>query len=175
MTTPEGRQKFLDVIAKHPKLINSCDKHHKSGLYRATEAGDLETMTQIIKAGIMPYFFHDAIYAAAQSANQPALDLLLRSGGVVGEDHVDVVRMMSEVYTEPGPEGEPHPCEAFGKQCCAGLDMLKAAREKQEIKRAEDEELKKQVGPLVLTDAISVRGPLRFRPSGKAKWSVFGA
>ncbi len=163
MKTPEGRQRHLELLEKHPDCVNICDKSQKSALYRAAEANDTEAMAKIINAGIMRYFFHDAIYAASQNNHQEALDLLLARGGLVCDDHIEVTQMMAECYTEPGPEGEPNRNDAFGKQCYRGLDMLRAARQKQEEKRAADEELKKQVGPLVLTDRISVKGPLKLK------------
>jgi hypothetical protein len=163
MKTREGRLRHLELLEKHPDCVDITDKHKKTALYRAAEAGDTEVMEKILKAGIKPYFYHDAVYAAAHGNHQPALDLLLSHGAGIDDEHIEVTQMMADCYTEPGPEGEPNRNDAFGKQCYKGLDMLKAARAKQDDKRAADEELKKQVGPLVLTDKINVKGPLKLK------------
>ena len=73
--------------------------------------------------------------------------------------------MMADCYTEPGPEGEPNRNDAFGKKCYKGLEMLRVAFDAQEQKRALDAENAKMPGPLELADKISVRGPLRLKPS----------
>jgi hypothetical protein len=165
--TREGRFEYMEFLAKHPECINATDKNHKSVLYHAAADNDTEVMAQLIKRGINPYFYHDAIYAASHGAHQAALDLLIASGGVVGEDHIDVTLNMAIVYGEPGPEGEPSPTEDYSQKLYRGLEMLKAARKAQDEKRAADEALKKQLGPLVLTDNISVRGPLKLKPASR--------
>lgn len=163
--TPEGRREFLEIAAKHPKLLNMTDKRQKSALYHAICAGDTESISGLIDAGIKPFFFHDAIYAAAQNNHQAAFDLLIARGAIVARDHISILGDMACVFTEHGPEGEPNRNEAFGQKCYKGLEMLKAAYAVQEEERARDAENAKNPGPLVLNDTINVRGPLRLKPA----------
>ncbi|MEZ0223242.1 MAG: hypothetical protein ACAH83_01715 [Alphaproteobacteria bacterium] len=161
--TREGRMEHLEFLAKHPECINATDKNHHSALYHAAAEGDTEIMGQLIQRGIMPYFYHDAIYAAAHGAQQAALDLLIANGGVVGEDHIDVTLNMACYYGEPGPEGEPSPTEVLAEKLYRGSEMLKAAFKVQEEKRVIDAENAKIPGPLVLADNLTVKGPLRLK------------
>ncbi|TAL37435.1 MAG: ankyrin repeat domain-containing protein [Alphaproteobacteria bacterium] len=165
--TREGRMEHLEFLAQYPEHINATDKNHKSALSHAAAEGDTEVMGKLIKLGIMPYFYHDAIYAAAHNEQKAALDLLVAAGGVVGEDHIDVTCNMAIVYGEPGPEGEPSPTEDYSQKLYRGLEMLKSIRKAQEEKRAVDAENAKIPGPLVLADNISVRKPLKLKLSSR--------
>lgn len=170
--TREGRMEHLEFLEKHPEHINATDKNHKSALYHAAADGDTEVMGKLIKLGIMPYFYHDAIYAAARNNQQEALDLLIASGGVVGEDHIDVTLNMAVFYGEPGPEGEPSPTEDHARQLGRGAEMLKAARKAQEEKRVIDAENAKIPGPLVLNEKLSVRRPLKLNLPARREFSA---
>ena len=176
--TPEGRRRFLDLMTAHPELINKTDKNQKSALYHAAAAGDTDTMSQLIKAGIAPDFYHDALHATAGLELPEAFQLLLAAGAVVDQSHLSVTEDMAYFYTETGPEGERSRTEELGQRYFESLKMFKAVHQQQEEKRAADAETAKKPGPLVLTDKIKVRGPLRLKPSARAEffgsWSVPG-
>lgn len=167
MKTAEGRRAYLALLKKHPDIGRLCDKHGNSALYYAAKAGDTDTMTAVMNACNARIFFYDALMAAAHENQRPAFDLLLARGAVVHPDHIEITQDMAICYGEPGPEGERSATQTYAERLGRGLEMLKAAKAQQDAKRAEDEELKKQMGPLVLTDKISVRGPLKLKPSAR--------